>query len=128
VPHVFVRCSSCSCLPFVLIRRDFEFWLDEVSDGPQQQADGPRVPGGQSTCSPRTVRFSEFASGGSVGFNGQSAAQAGRSAWPVRTVRLSWPDGPPEPVSFSSWFDSSLPFLCFRVCYRESFLGLEVDP
>jgi hypothetical protein len=48
------------------------------------RADSPRVPGGQSACSPRTVRFSGFTTGGSVGFNGQSAAQAGRSAVPVR--------------------------------------------
>jgi hypothetical protein len=107
------------------------------------RADGPRVPGGQSACSPRTVRFSTFATGGSVRFNGRSAAQAGQSAasvrtvrgtlpdgprGPSRTVRPSWPDGPPEPVCFASWFDSSLPFLCFRVCFKESFLGLEVDP
>jgi hypothetical protein len=94
-------------------------------------ADSPRVPSGRSACSPRTVRFSGFASGGSVGFIGQSAAQAGQSAvpvrtvrrtradsprylggqsaWPVRTVRSSWPDGPPEPGCFALWFDSSLP-------------------
>jgi hypothetical protein len=49
--------------------------------------DSPRVPGRQSACSPRTVRFSGFATGGSVGFYRQSAAQAGRYAVPVRTVR-----------------------------------------
>jgi hypothetical protein len=113
VPHVFVMCSSCSCLPFVSIHRDFEFWLDEVSDGPQQRADGPRVPGGQSACSPRVpggqsacsprmVRFSEFTSGGSVGFNGQSAAQAGRSAVPVRTVRGTLAHGPRGPCGQSA--------------------------
>jgi hypothetical protein len=32
--------------------------------------------------------------------------QAGQSAWPVRTVRPSWPDGPPEPGCFVLWFDS----------------------
>jgi hypothetical protein len=57
-------------------------------------ADSPRVPGGQSACSPRTVRFSGFASGGSVGFNGQSVAQAERPAVPVRTVRGTMADGP----------------------------------
>jgi hypothetical protein len=31
--------------------------------------------------------FSGFATGGLVGFNGQSVAQVGRSAVPVRTVR-----------------------------------------
>jgi hypothetical protein len=82
-------------------------------------------------------------SGGSVFFFGQSAAQgrtvrgvgadsprqqAGRSVWPVRTVRPSWPDGLPEPECFISWFDSSLLHPCFRVCFKESFLRLEVDP
>jgi hypothetical protein len=100
-------------------------------------ADSPRVPGGQSACYPRTVRFLGFATGGSVSFNGQSAAegrtvrgtgadsprqQAGQSAWPVRTVRPSWPDGPPEPGYFVPWFDSSLLLSCFRVCFKESFL------
>jgi hypothetical protein len=100
------------------------FWLDGVSDGPQQRADGPRVPGGQSACSPRTVRGSWCAIGGSVGFNGWSAAQAGWSAarvrtvrgtrpdgprGPSRTVRPVWPDGPPEAERFASWLDSSLP-------------------
>jgi hypothetical protein len=75
------------------------------------RADGPRVPGGQSACSPRMVRFSGFSIGGSVRFNGRSAAQAGQSAarvrtvrgtlpdgprGPSRTVRTAWPDGPPE--------------------------------
>jgi hypothetical protein len=57
-------------------------------------ADSPRVPGGQSACSPRTVRFSGFATGGSVGFNRQSASQAGRSVVPVRTVRGTLADSP----------------------------------
>jgi hypothetical protein len=142
-PLMFVPCSSCSCSPFISIRHDFEFWLDGVSDGPQQRADGPRVPGGQSACSPRTVRGSQCATGGSVCFNGRSAAQAGQSAAWVQTVRGTLPDGPRDPsrtvrtartdsppwaVSFASWFDSSLPFSCFRVCFKESFLRLEVDP
>jgi hypothetical protein len=120
----FVPCSSCSCSSFVSIRRVFVFWLDGVSDGPQQWADGPRVPGGQSACSPRTVCGSRCATGGSVGFNGRSEAQAGQSAarvrtvhgtppdgprGPSRTVRPVWPDGPPEAERFASWFDSSLP-------------------
>jgi hypothetical protein len=103
----------------------------------------PRVPGGQSACSPRTVRFSGFATGGSVGFNGQSAAQAGQYAVPVRTVRGTQPDGPRGPCgqsappgrtvrqSLAALFLGSIPlsFLsCFRVCFKESFLILEVDP
>jgi hypothetical protein len=53
---------------------------------------------------------------------------ARRSAWPVRIVRPSWPDGPPEPGCFVPWFDFSLLLSCFRVCFKESFLRLEVDP
>jgi hypothetical protein len=60
-------------------------------------ADSPRVPGGQSACSPRTVRFSGFSSVGSVGFNELSEAQAGRSAVLVRTVRGTLADGPLGP-------------------------------
>jgi hypothetical protein len=59
----------------------------------------------------------------------------GQSAVRWRTVREASADGLPHlagqsavPVRFASWFDSSLPFLCFRVCFKESFLGLEVDP
>jgi hypothetical protein len=103
-----------------------KFWTVRV-----YRADGPRVPGGQSACSPRTVRFSGFATGGSVCFNGRSAAQSGQSAArvrtvrgtlpdgprdPSRTVRPVWPGGPPEAVCFASWFDSSLPsFVLSRV-------------
>jgi hypothetical protein len=87
-------------------------------------ADSPRVLGGQSACSPQTVRGSRCATGGSVCFNGRSAAQAGQSAarvrkvrgtlpdsprGPSRTVRPVCPDGPPEAVCFASWFDSSPP-------------------
>jgi hypothetical protein len=82
--------------------------------------------GGQPACSPRTVRGSRCATGGSVGFNGWSAAQDGQSAarvrtvrgtrpdgprGPSRTVRHVWPDGPPEAERFASWLDSSLPSL-----------------
>jgi hypothetical protein len=89
-----------------------KFWTVRV-----YRADGPRVPGGQSACSPRTVRFSRFAIGGSVRFNGWSAAQVGQSAARVRTVRgtlpdgprgssrtvcPAWPDGPPEAECFAS--------------------------
>jgi hypothetical protein len=107
------------------------------------RADSPRVPGGQSACSPRTVRFSGFASGGSVGFNRQSAAQVGRSSVPVRTIRGTLADGPLGSCGQSAppgrtvrqslaalLFGSFPPFLlsCFRVCFEESFLRLEVDP
>jgi hypothetical protein len=58
------------------------------------RADSPQVPGGQSACSPRTVRYPRCISGGSVAFFGQSAAQAERSAARVRTVRDTLPDSP----------------------------------
>jgi hypothetical protein len=121
-PLGFVLCSSCSCSPFVSIRRDFGFRLDGVSDGPQQRADGPRVPGGQSACSPRTVRGAGASLLVLFVFNGRSVAQAGQSAARVRTVRGTqsdgprgssrtvrpvWPDGSPEAARFASWFDSS---------------------
>jgi hypothetical protein len=107
------------------------------------RADSPRVHGGQSVCSPRTVHFSGFASGGSVSFNEQSAAQAGRSAVPVRTVRSTLADGPLGSCGQSAppgrtvrqslavlLLGSILSFLlsCFHVCFKESFLRLEVDP
>jgi hypothetical protein len=87
VLHVFARLHfrSVVILSFGWVR----FWTVPVC-----RADSPRVPGGQPACSPRMVRFSGFTSGGSVGFNGQSAAQAGRSAAPVLTVRGTLADGP----------------------------------
>jgi hypothetical protein len=113
-------------------------------------ADSPRVPGGQSACSPRMVRYSGSSLEVLFAFSDGPRRRAersvvyvrtvhgsrpdgpcgpcGRSVWPVRTVRSSWPDGPPEPECFDSWFDSSLLLSCFRVCFKESFLRLEVDP
>jgi hypothetical protein len=140
---LLVVCSSCSRFSSLSIRRGFEFLLDEVSTVRGCLADSPWVPGGQSACSPWTVRFSGFASGGSVGFNGRSAAlgrmvcgtgadspryPAGQSARPLRTVRPTRSDSPPVPGSFVPWFDSSPLLSCFRVCFKESFLRLEVDP
>jgi hypothetical protein len=52
----------------------------------------------------------------------------GQSAIPCRTVRATFADSPPEAGSFVSWFDSFLLLSCFRVCFKESFLRLEVDP
>jgi hypothetical protein len=140
---VFFACSSCSYSVSLSIRFGFELWLEVVSDSPQQRADGPRVPCGQSACSPRTVRYSGSSLEVLFAFFGQSATQgrtvrgvgadsprqqAGRSAWPVRTVRPSWPNGPPEPECFVLWFDSFLLLSCFRVCFKELFLRLDVDP
>jgi hypothetical protein len=68
---------------------------------------------------------------------------AGRSACPLRTVRGTWPDCPRGLCGQSAlpgrtvrprliaWFFDSIPFpllSCFRVCFKESFLRLEVDP
>jgi hypothetical protein len=95
-------------------------------------ADSPRVPGGQSACSPRTVRFSGFSSRCSVGFNGQSAAQAGRSAVPVGTVRgtlvysprgscgQSAPPGRTVRQSLSALFLGSIPLPFFRASADDS--------
>jgi hypothetical protein len=92
--HSVLRVFFVFLLGFAFDPFWFRVWLEVVSDSPQQRADGPRVPSGQFACSPRTVRFSGLATGGSVGFNGQSAAQARRSAVPVRTVRGTLADGP----------------------------------
>jgi hypothetical protein len=81
---VFVVCSSCSCSSLLSIRCVFEFRLGEVSDG-------PRVPGRQSAGAWRTVRV--LPADGP--FNRQSAAQAGQSAVPLRTVRGTLADSPP---------------------------------
>jgi hypothetical protein len=115
---VFFACSSCSYSASLSIRFGFEFWLEVVSDSLQQWADSPRVPGGQSTCSPRTVHFSGFATGGSVGFNGQSAAQAGQSVVPSRTVRGKQPDGPRGTCG-----QSAPPGRTVRQCVAALFLG-----
>jgi hypothetical protein len=142
-PCVFVACSSCSFSASLSIRGVFEFWLDEVSDG-------PRVLGGRSAGAWRTVRVlpadgSLFAvhlwwfwclfrtvrgSGRTVRGKGVDSPRypAGQSARSLRTVRPTWPDSPPEAGSFVPWFDSFLLLLCFRVCFKESFLRLEVDP
>jgi hypothetical protein len=91
---LFVGCSSCSCSPFVSIRRGFEFSLGKVSDSPQQWADGPRVPGGQSACSPRTVRYSWSSLEVLCVLSDGPRRRAGQSAVLVRTVRGSRRDGP----------------------------------
>jgi hypothetical protein len=87
------------------------------------RADSPRVPGGQSACSPRTFRYSRCVSGGSIAFFRQSAAQAGWSAArcgqsviPCRTVRAVFADSPPRLAgqSTTAWQ------LCFLVRFLPS--------
>jgi hypothetical protein len=134
------QCSSCVLRVLALLRfrsvvalsfRSTRFRTVRVC-----RADSPRMPGGQSACSPRTVHFSGFATGGSVGFNGRSAALG-------RTVRSPGADSPRYPAGQSAphgrtvrqclaaLFLGSIPpfrLSCFRVCLKESFLRLEVDP
>jgi hypothetical protein len=122
VGSVFFVCSSCSCSSSFSIRFVFEFWLDEVSDSPQQRR-------GQS-AGRRTVRDhpadSPFFQGSLLdvllAFSDSPRLRpdsprlrpdsppytCGQSAWLLRTVRPSWPDSPPVPDSFVPWFDSSL--------------------
>jgi hypothetical protein len=97
-------------------------------------ADSPRAPRGRSVIRGRYWRFYKLLR--TVRSPGRTVRRtradnpryaAGRSAWPLRTVRTSWPDGPPELGCFISWFDSSPLLSCFRVCFKESFLRLEVD-
>jgi hypothetical protein len=123
---VFFACSSCSCSASLSIRFGFEFWLDVVSDSPQQQADGPRVPGGQSACSSRMVRYSGSSLEVLFAFSDSPRLRAGRSAVWVRTVRGNRPDGPCGPCgqsappgrtvrqSLSALFFGSIPSSFFR--------------
>jgi hypothetical protein len=125
---MFIRCSSCSCSPFVSIRRGFEFWLDKVSDG-------PRVLGGRSACAWRTVRVLP-ADGPlysvrlwwfcvlyrTVRGVGPDSPQGwrGRSAAAGRTVREASADGPPLLAGRSA----RACVLCFLVRFLPSFLVL----
>jgi hypothetical protein len=84
---VFLPCSG-------LIRFCFRFSLQPVCEWSELQYRTVRGPRGRSARSSWTVRFSRVSSGGSVRFNGRSAAQAGQSAARVRTVRCTLPDGP----------------------------------
>jgi hypothetical protein len=107
------------------------------------RADSPRVLGGQSACSPRTVRYSGSLLEVLFAFSDSPRLRAGRSVARVRTVRGSRPDSPcglcgqsappgrTVRQSLAALFLGSIPpsFLsCFRVCFKESFRRLEVDP
>jgi hypothetical protein len=65
-------------------------------------ADGPRVPGGQSACSMRMVRYSGSSLKVLFAFSNSPRLRAGRSAVWVRTVRGSRPDGPRGPCGQSA--------------------------
>jgi hypothetical protein len=139
---LFFVCSSCSC-SFLFLSILFScFGWTRFRTVRGRGADSPWA-GEQSATTRPTVRFSGVATGGSVGLFRQSAAQAGQSAIRVQTVRRAWPDSPRGPCGQSAppgrivrqcvaaLFLGSIPpsFLsCFRVCFKESFLRLEVDP
>jgi hypothetical protein len=91
---VFFPCSSCSCSGSLSIRFVFKFWLEVVSDSPRQRADGPRVPGGQSACSPWTVRYSGSSLEVLFVLLDGPRRRVGQSSVVVQTVRGSRPDGP----------------------------------
>jgi hypothetical protein len=99
-------------------------------------ADSPRAPRGRSVIRGASLEVL-------LPFFGQSEDQAGRSTAMVRTVRDTLPDSPCGPrgqsappgrtvrQSLAALFLGSIPpsFLsCFRVCFKESFRRLEVDP
>jgi hypothetical protein len=142
-PSLFVGCSSV--LSRLLFRSvvALSFRWAKFRTVRVYRADGPRVPGGQSACSPRTVRYSGSSLEVLFAFSDGPWRRAGWSAVCVRTVRGSRPYGPRGPCgrsappgrtvrqSLSALFLGSIPpFLlsCFRVCFKGSFLRLEVDP
>jgi hypothetical protein len=81
--------------------------------------DGPWLPVGRSVCPLRSVYGT---------WPDCPRGLCGQSAPPGRTVHPAWSDSPPEADSLVLWFDSSLLLSCFRVCFKGSFLRLEVDP
>jgi hypothetical protein len=142
-----VQCSSR--VRRVLARLRFRFGFDlgfccsRFADGPSfssgrfgSGADGPPSPRGQFVFRGSSLVVL-------LGFTDCPRHLAGFSAWPLRTVRGSWPDcpcgqcGPSAPPgrtvrqSLAALLLGSIPpsFLsCFRVCFKEWFLRLEVDP
>jgi hypothetical protein len=129
VRTVFFACSSCFCSPSFSIMFCFRFWLQSVC--------------GRSAWSLRTVHFPGSSLVVLVAFTDCPRNLAALSAWPLRTVRGTWPDcprgqcGPSAPSGrtvrqcLAALLLGSIPlsFLsCFCVCFKESFLRLEVDP
>jgi hypothetical protein len=143
------RLASSSCVLRVLARFCFRsivissFGWARFRTVRVCRADGPRVPGGQSVCSPRTVRYSGSLLEVLFALTDSPCIRARRSTVRVRTVRGSRPDSPRGPCGRSAppgrtvrqslaalLYGSIHPsFLsCFCVCFKESFLRLEVDP
>jgi hypothetical protein len=99
-----------------------KFWTVRV-----YRADGPRVPGGQSACSPRTVRYSGsvlevlFALTDGPRLRSDSPRQGcEQSAVPCRTVRTAIADSPPCLARRSARGCQ----LCFLVRFLPPFLVL----
>jgi hypothetical protein len=91
-------------------------------------ADSPRAPPGRSVIRGASLEvLLPFSDSPRLRPDGPRQG-CGQFAIPCRTVRPAWPDSPPEPGSFVPWFDSSPLLSCFHVCFKESFLRLEVDP
>jgi hypothetical protein len=140
---VFFVCSSCSCSSSFSIHFCFRFLLQPFADGPSLSsgrsgscADGPPGPRGQSVFFGSSLVVL-------LAFIDCPWLLAGLSVAPGRTVRGTWPDcprghcGPSAPPGrtvrqcLAALLLGSIPlsFLsCFRVCFKESFLRLEVDP
>jgi hypothetical protein len=81
------------------------------------RAASPRVPGGQSACSPRTVYYLWCVSGGFVAFSDSPRLRpdgpwqgCGQSTIPCRTVRAAFADSPPrlDGESARAWLFCSL--------------------
>jgi hypothetical protein len=127
------RGSCSSGVLRVLARLSFQsvmalsFRWEKVSDSPQQRADGPRVPGGQSACSPRTVRYSWSSLEVLCVLSDGPRRRAVQSAVLVRTVCGSRPDGPcgqcGRSAPLAEWSARAC-VLCFLVRFLSSFLVL----
>jgi hypothetical protein len=98
---VFFAGSSCSCSSSFSICFGFEFWLDEVSDGPQQRR-------GQSAGAWRTVRV--------LPADGPFfKVRHWRFCWLFRTVRSSGLDSPPYACG-----QSTVPYRIVRVARADN--------
>jgi hypothetical protein len=142
-----VLCSSCvrRVLARLRFRSDFAlgFCCSRFADGPsfssgrsRSSADGPLGPCGQSVFPGSSLVVL-------VAFTDCPWHLVGLSVWPLWTVCGTWPDcrrgqcrqsAPPCRTvrqCLAALFLGLIPpsFLsCFHVCFKESFLRLEVDP
>jgi hypothetical protein len=91
------------------------------------RADGPQVPGGQSACSSRTVRYSGSSLEVLFAFSDGPRRKAGQSMARVQTVRGTLLDGPRGRLDSPSYLAgrSARGFqLCFLVRFLPPFLVL----